>query len=1527
MVAFLTAAVADAAAQGVTLSVSPATLAEDAGTTDVTVTATLSAARTVDTTVSLSLGGTARTTDYTVLGSTPSITIPANQTSADATLVVSPVDDSFYEKDESVTVNGSAGSLTVTGASLTLSDTETQPTLTISFPRLTRTEGQAAGTNAGSVTLTGAVFEDDVSVRVRVAQNSSASSADYTTRPSLPTSFTLDAGEQSVTLEFTLSAVDDNVVESREELYVDAEASYRGSTFRSSSLLFRIQDNDSRIAQLLPDPQGVYRGESTSVTALVRIFEPVQKDVTIAVNWEPASWFVPNSVDVTIPAGETSTTATFTVTPPSGSATTVQAQMTSSQEDELRLRFQSIHLRVWPTTAPLPYHRSLRRVGGGDLRRAGDLIQLWIDFSRPFELLTGRLTFSLDSGTVVSDSCSSVGAGYAVTCRYQVQKDDYDYDSLVEIAPGGLAFTWRDERDSSITWPVPTVPPSTQTVSLGAPVYGGDEAIDLSVSPQTLQEGVGATSLTVRALDATLRPRSTSLTVPFVFRNGTTSPADYVTSGVQSVTIPAGQIEGSTTVTFTPVDDFVKENRVETVRIEANSSMPSIFGRAAELRILDAPSIVLSAMPRSVSEDGGAQTVTVTAALADATDQVRPRAIPVTLTFGGSAVEGDDFSVTGETVVTIPANARSGTTTLTLTPVDDLLLEMDETIAVNGSTPGLPVSGTSLTLTDDEVTPEVVLAVDDETVLESETGGSAVTVTATLDPSVMVSADVEVTLDLGGTATEAANGDYTASWSPSNRQITIPAGSDAGSAGVTLTLTPQQDTAAEGDETIVVQGTAVVQDTAMGALTVQVATVTLQDDDTAGVVVAPQALAVPEGGSGTYTVVLVSQPTADVTVGMTTALADTDLTVAPAALTFAVDDWDTAQTVTVTAAQDADPEDDEVTLEHTASGGGYESVAVDDVVVTVTDDDDDVTVSVAAASGTEGSAVTFTAELSRAVDFDVALRWSTGDDEASGAHQATSGTDYTAVTADSVTVAAGDTEATFSVSTTQDTDTEGDETFAVTVTGTSLPAWVTIPDGTAVGTIEDDDAATVSVATAAATEGSDVTFTVELSTAVGSDVVLGWSTGDDDTSGAHQATSGTDYTAVTAGRVTISAGNTEATFAVTTTQDTLVEEDETFAVTVVGVTLPRGVTVDAATAVGTISDDDTPDFTIAVDSASIAEDGGTSTVTVSSGGVTFATDQTITLTLTGTATQGTDYTIGSESLTLEAGETSVTTTVTGVDDPVDDDGETVVIEASRDGNAVGTSQTVTITDDDERGLGLSESSLNFSEGNSASYTVVLSSEPTATVTVTLGGTAGTDLTLDKTSLTFTTSTWDTEQTVTVSAGQDDDAVDDPATLTHTASGGDYAGETADLPVTVDDDESVGIVLAPTSLTPNEGANASYTVALASEPTATVTVAISGQSGTDLTLDKTSLTFTTATWDTEQTVTVTVGSDDDAVDDTATLTHTASGGDYAGETADLPVTVDDDEAVGIVLAPTSLNPNEGASASYTVALALRSRPRR
>ena len=111
---------------------------------------------------------------------------------------------------------------------------------------------------------------------------------------------------------------------------------------------------------------------------------------------------------------------------------------------------------------------------------------------------------------------------------------------------------------------------------------------------------------------------------------------------------------------------------------------------------------------------------------------------------------------------------------------------------------------------------------------------------------------------------------------------------------------------------------------------------------------------------------------------------------------------------------------------------------------------------------------------------------------------------------------------------------------------------------------------TVSVARASAEEGDSVEFTVTQSAVAPSDTVLGWSTA------AGRATSGTDFTAVTAGMLTISAGETTGKLTVSTVEDTLAEADETFTVTITGSVLPAHVTLGTATATGTIQDDDVP---------------------------------------------------------------------------------------------------------------------------------------------------------------------------------------------------------------------------------------------------------------------------------------------------------------------------------------------------------------
>ena len=169
-------------------------------------------------------------------------------------------------------------------------------------------------------------------------------------------------------------------------------------------------------------------------------------------------------------------------------------------------------------------------------------------------------------------------------------------------------------------------------------------------------------------------------------------------------------------------------------------------------------------------------------------------------------------------------------------------------------------------------------------------------------------------------------------------------------------------------------------------------------------------------------------------------------------------------------------------------------------------------------------------------------------------------------------------------------------------------------------------------------------------------------------------------------------------------------------------------------------------------------------------------------------------------------------------------------------------------------------------------------------------------TLTNNQLTFTTTNWNTAQTITVTPVKDDNAAGETITLTHTVSGGDYAGIAADsVTVNLTDSDARNLVLSEESLAVTEGdaTGVGYTVKLATQPSDTVTVTISGHDGADLTLSGTTLTnnqltFTTTNWGTAQTVTVKAGEDDDADNESETLAHTASGGDYVNITKDLPV---------------------------------------
>ena len=146
------------------------------------------------------------------------------------------------------------------------------------------------------------------------------------------------------------------------------------------------------------------------------------------------------------------------------------------------------------------------------------------------------------------------------------------------------------------------------------------------------------------------------------------------------------------------------------------------------------------------------------------------------------------------------------------------------------------------------------------------------------------------------------------------------------------------------------------------------------------------------------------------------------------------------------------------------------------------------------------------------------------------------------------------------------------------------------------------------------------------------------------------ATEHTDYTPVPAS-VTFGPTETSKTVSVVTVADDSIEGDETVAVAFGA--LPDGVNAGTPTTTTVTITDRTPSaqFTLTLNPSTVVE-GNTADVTVAiTNGVTFATAQPLTLTFSGTATQGSDYTVASPTLTLLAEQPSATTTLRVLDDP------------------------------------------------------------------------------------------------------------------------------------------------------------------------------------------------------------------------------------------------------------------------------------
>ncbi|MDD3276347.1 MAG: Calx-beta domain-containing protein, partial [Kiritimatiellales bacterium] len=148
-----------------------------------------------------------------------------------------------------------------------------------------------------------------------------------------------------------------------------------------------------------------------------------------------------------------------------------------------------------------------------------------------------------------------------------------------------------------------------------------------------------------------------------------------------------------------------------------------------------------------------------------------------------------------------------------------------------------------------------------------------------------------------------------------------------------------------------------------------------------------------------------------------------------------------------------------------------------------------------------------------------------------------------------------------------------------------------------------------------------------------------------------------------------------------------------------------------------------PTVALSVNNSSIAEASGVATVTATLSEI-HTQSVTVNLAFSGTATLNTDYTPSATSIVIPAGSTSRTMTLTAMQDSLDEDNETIIVDISSVVNATESGmqqQTVSITDDDPAPtVTLSLSNASISEaGGAATVRATLSSLSSKTVTVNL----------------------------------------------------------------------------------------------------------------------------------------------------------------------------------------------------------------
>ena len=1262
---------AETPSTAIDLTVEPDEVAEDAGETTLTVTATLDAnSRTEDTTVTLTFGGsddTATLTDDYTAGTVPALTISGGERTATATITFTPEDDSAQEGSETIAITGTVEveGLTVNATTLTITDNDEPP----EAPGLSAEPGDAqvtlkwtAPANTGTSSITGYDY--------RVSDDTAAP---FTWTPDWTAIANSGPGEANAA-SYTVT--------------MHGGAALANGTQYTFEVRARNAAGKGAEAQVMAKP-GEVCGRTKPIADAIVAASPASEcgDVTTA-HLAGITELVKTEGDIpALKSGDFAGLTAMTKLDLNDNAMRtlpVDIFMGLSQLEVLILDESEFAGGTLPegVFAGLSGLRELHLYDCGlqtlprNIFSGLSSLEVLFLSANNFQAISGGLftdLSTLNRLVISANELRELPEGFLTGLTnidiVRMQHNDVD----------PLAITATLEKDGAVGF--------RARVHEGAPF---DIVLPITISGGTIDGG--ATALTVA--------------------KGTTASTTVEVTRTPSSTDPVTVDIGTLPDVPTAVDQWsiLKHRGYELVK---SADLPLEVIEQAESTIIE-----LTVDPATVDEEhGSAVTLTVTATLNAA---VRTQATEVTLAVGGdddTATATMDYTTGSVPTLTIDANAESGTATLTLTPVSDTDGEGDETVTIAGSVDveTITVNAAELAIIDNDATPvPVTLAftsnpdtagADDDTYAI----GDVVEVTATFSAAITVTGTPRLELDIGGEprlaecalatdttklacAYTVAEGDVDADGiAIGANSITLNGGTiTLGSDAVTPTHGAQAADSAHKVEA--------VRPTLTAAATAA--------DGTKVVLTYDETLSSTTAATSAFTV-HVSTANATSTPSVSAAAASgTELSLTLGSAVKA------GQVVTVdyadpTTANDANAVQD-------AAGNDAASLSARAVTNTVAEDATvaGLSMSLSSATLTEGGdPVTVTIETASgatfATDRAVALAW---DGEAlasnAGLVREPSGRSQ-------VLIAAGESSGTATLI--------GVERAAYTASKTA--ALTATVGATQVGsenlTYADSGAApeaTIAATPAMPAEGEDITVTVTLSRAVDTDVSVPLTMTDTES-----VVSGT----LPSGGIAIAANETTGSVTLSTAADMMTgaDADVVFTLTAAEANAPYTLGTPSTITVTVLDDTSASDeITLSVSPATVDEDAGATTLTVTAtmNRAAATTATTVALSVAaGTATETTDYTATTANLTIAANARTGTAnlTLTPVDDTSAEADETVTVNGTVTGFTVSGAE-VTILDDDEP-----EITLTFIETvGGTNDNVILVDEDVGQVTVALRAT-------------------------------------------------------------------------------------------------------------------------------------------------------------------------------------------------------------